>query len=132
MVQRCRGVVIALVLGAAVQTAAGQRLTPGFPVSEFQPFTSVHFLGEAVGLRYQSPDCRGRLALRIAEGGLMGAAAGWLGYELVVGIWVSGEGAKPDASMRRLRTTLILAGATFGAARAVYTRWQCDHALAGA
>ena len=75
--------------------------------------------------RYQPPECRGRAAFRIAEGTLVGAAVGWLGYELAVGIWVSGEGAKPDASMRRLRTALILSGATFGAVRTMYIRRQC-------
>lgn len=123
--QGCR-ILIMMVLGVSARAVEGQRLTPGFPTSGVAPFiTNTGFARPIAAFRYQPPECSGRAAFRIAEGTLVGAAVGWLGYELAVGIWVSGEGAKPDASMRRLRTTLILSGATFGAVRTMYIRRQC-------
>jgi hypothetical protein len=61
----------------------------------------------------------------VAFNGLGGAAAGWLAYELTLGILVAGEGAKPDATVRRVRTTLIVAGAAMGVARGVYVAHAC-------
>src|SRR6266576_1020950 len=116
-----------MVLGVSARPVEGQRLTPGFPTSGIAPLITTTSLARPIaGVRYQPPECRGRAAFRIAEGTLVGAAAGWVGYELAVGIWVSGEGAKPDASMRRLRTTMILGSATFGAVRTIYIRRQCQ------
>ncbi len=125
-----RGILIVMALASA-QAAEGQCLTPGFPTTELRPLTTHAPFSGSVGLRYQPPECRGRPVFRIAEGALIGAASGWLTYELAVGIWVSGEGATPDASMRRLRTTLVLGGATLGALRAVYIWRRCHSQLGG-
>ncbi len=130
MLKQCPSVLIAMALASA-QAADAQRLTPGFPTSDLRPLTiNARFSGSAA-LRYQPPECRGRPVFRIAEGALIGAASGWLTYELAVGIWVSGEGAMPDASMRRLRTTLVLGGATLGALRAVYIWRRCHSQFGG-
>jgi hypothetical protein len=119
-------VFIILALAASARAAHGQRLTPGFPTSGVAALTTNSDVARpTAALNNQPLECRGHAGFRIAEGTLIGAAAGWLGYELTVGIWVSGEGAKPDAGMRRLRTSLILGGAAFGAARTIYMRHQC-------
>jgi len=130
MLKQCRGILIVMALASA-QAAEGQRLTPGFPTTDLRPLTPDARFSGSPALRYQPPECRGRPVFRIAEGALIGAASGWLTYELAVGIWVSGEGAMPDASMRRLRTTLVLGGATLGALRGVYIWRRCHSQFGG-
>ena len=131
MLKECRGILIVMALGASAQAAEGQRLTPGFPTTDLPPLTTNARLSGSAAFRYQPPECRGRPVFRIAEGALIGAASGWFTYELAVGIWVSGEGGTPDAGMRRLRTTLVLGGATLGALRAVYIWRRCHSQFGG-
>ena len=129
MLRQYSAIPIVVLLSASAQSAEGQRLTREFPTANSAPLVlHVGSRGPLAALRYRTPECRGRPVLRVAEGALVGAAAGWLGYELAIGIWLSGEGAKPGATVRRLRTAMILAGATFGAVRAA----QCKSALPGA
>ena len=124
----CPGILIVIALGAPAQVAEGQRLTPGFPTADATPaFTNAAIASANVGLRYQPPECRLPPVLRVAAGGLGGAAGGWLAYELTLGIWVKGETdrAAPDATFRRIRSTLIVTGAIIGVVRAAHVPRQC-------
>ena len=112
-------------LFALARTAHAQRLSVEFANASRAPLVIQTGYFSMPASRYQPRDCHGHTALRIAAGALGGGAGGWLAYELAVGIWVSAEGAHPDANMRRLRTTLILAGAGLGVARAAYISWRC-------
>src|SRR2546422_5513959 len=88
----CLGILIVIGLGASAQAAEGQRLAPGFPSADASLFiTTAAFSSAGVRLRYQPRDCRLHPVLRLAVGGLGGAAGGWLAYELTLGIWVSGR-----------------------------------------
>ena len=124
----CLGILIVIALGAPAQVAEGQRITPGFPTADATPtFTNAAISSPNVGLRYHPPECRLPPVLRVAVGGLGGAAGGWLAYELALGIWVKGEtdSAAPDATFRRIRSTLIVTGAIIGVVRAVHISRQC-------
>ena len=121
-----RRLLTVITLGAPFQAAEGQRLAPTFPVADATTFVaSPAFPNLHAGLQYQRRACRLHPALRIALGGLGGAAAGWLAYELTLGIWVSAEGATPDATVRRIRTEAVAAGAILGTVRAVQMSSQC-------
>jgi hypothetical protein len=121
-------ILIVIALGAPTQAAEGQRLGPGFPSADVSPlFTTTASTSAGVRVRYQPRDCRLHPVLRVAAGGLGGAAGGWLAYELTLGILVSGEtgSAAPDATFRRIRGTLIVAGAIVGVVRAVHVSREC-------
>ena len=122
--------IVALV--ALARAAHAQRLSVEFANANRAPLVIQTSYFSMPASRYQPRACHGHTALRIAAGALGGGAGGWLGYELAVGIWVSAEGAHPDANMRRLRTTLIFAGAGLGVARAAYISWRCRSEWAGA
>jgi len=129
------GFLIVIALGAPARAAEGQRLAPGFSSGDASPFiTTAAFSRADVRLRDQPPDCRLHPVLRVAVGGLGGAAGGWLAYELTLGIWASGEtnSAAPDATFRRIRSTLIVTGAIIGVVRAVHISRQCGSDSAGA
>ena len=135
MRELCLRILIVIALGALAQSAEGQRLAPGFLSADASPFiTTAAFSSAGVRLRYQPRDCRLHPVLRVAVGGLGGAAGGWLAYELTLGIWVSGEtdSAAPDATFRRIRSTLIVTGAIIGVVRAVHISRQCRSDWAGA
>ena len=125
MLRRDSVILLIVALGALVRTAHGQRLGMEFANANRAPLVVQTGYFSMPTSRYQFRACDGHTALRVAAGALGGGVGGWLGYELAVGIWVSAEGAHPDASMRRLRTTLILAGAGVGVARAAYISWRC-------
>src|SRR5258708_26541117 len=115
--QGCR-ILIMMVLGVSARAVEGQRLTPGFPTSGVAPLiTNTGFARPIAAFRYQPPECSGRAAFRIAEGTLVGAAVGWLGDELAVGIWGSGGGRKPGPSTRRPRPTPLFRAATISGAQ---------------
>ena len=119
---------IVITLGATAHAAEGQRLAPGFASADASSFVSTPaFSSAGVRHRYQPRDCRLHPVLRVAAGGLGGAAGGWLAYELSLGIWVSGEtgSAAPDATFRRIRSALIVTGAIMGVVRAVHISRQC-------
>ena len=131
MRQLCLRILIVLALGATAQAADGQRLAPGFPSADASPLVpTAAFSSAGVRLRYQPRECRLHPVLRVAAGGLGGAAGGWLAYELSLGIWASGEtgSAAPDATFRRIRSSLIVGGAIIGVVRAVYISRQCRSA----
>src|SRR5438445_10349694 len=114
MRQLCLRILIVLALGATAEPADGQRLATAFPSADASPFVpTAAFSSAGVRLRYQPRECRLHPVLRVAAGGLGGAAGGWLAYELSLGIWVSGEtgSAAPDATFRRVRSALIVTGA---------------------
>src|SRR6267143_5048552 len=128
MRELCVRILIVIVLGAPAQAAEGQRLAPGFPSADASLLiTTAAYSRAGVRFRSQPRDCRLHPVLRVAIGGLGGAAGGWLAYELTLGIWVSGEtgSAAPDATFRRIRSTLIVTGAILGVARAVHKSRQC-------
>src|SRR5256712_13972422 len=128
-------ILIVISLGATAQAAEGQRLAPGFPSVDASPFVpTAAFSSAGVRLKYQRRDCRLHPVLRVAAGGLGGAAGGWLAYELSLGIWDSAAmgSAAPDATFRRIRRTLIATGAIMGVVRAVYISRQCRADQAGA
>src|SRR4029077_20800167 len=109
MRELCLRILIVIALGAPAQAAEGQRLAPRFPSAEASPLiTTAAFSSAGVRFTYQPRDCRLHPVLRVAIGGLGGAAGGWLAYELALGIWASGEtnNAAPDATFRRIRSTL--------------------------
>ena len=121
-------ILIVIALGAPAQAVEGQRLAPGFPSADASPvITTAAFSSTGVRLRYQPRHCRLHPVLRVAVGGLGGAGGGWLAYELTLGIWVSGEtgSAAPDATFRRIRSTLIVTGAIIGVVRALHLSRQC-------
>lgn len=125
----CLGTLVTVVLGVPVRAADGQRLAPGFPVSEASLFISNGGLSRAAfRLSSQPRECSLSPVLRVATGGLAGAAGGWLAYEISLGIWVSGEGATPDATLRRIRSTAIVTGAILGVVMAVQTSRRCSAA----
>jgi len=135
MRELCLRILIVIALGAPAQAVEGQRLAPGFPSADGSPFiTTAAFSSAGVRLRYQPRDCRLHPVLLAAAGGLGGAAGGWLAYELTLGIWASGEtgSAAPDATFRRIRSTLIVTGAIIGVVRAVRISRQCGSDSAGA
>lgn len=125
MLRRNSVTLLIVALGALARTAHGQRLSMELANANRAPLVLQTGYFGIPASRYQPRACDGHTALRIAAGALGGGIGGWLGYELAVGIWVSAEGAHPDASMRRLRTRLILAGAGLGVARAAYISWRC-------
>jgi hypothetical protein len=128
MRELCLRILIVIALGAQGQAAEGQHLAPGFPTADASPFiTTAASTSAGVRFRYQPRDCRLHPVLRVAAGGLGGAAGGWLAYELTLGILVSGEtgSAAPDATFRRIRGTLIVAGAIVGVVRAVHISRAC-------
>ena len=87
MRELCLRILIVIVLGALAEPAEGQRLAPGFPSADPSPFvTTAAFTSAGMTLRYQPRDCRLHPVLRVAVGGLGGAAGGWLAYELTLGI----------------------------------------------
>src|SRR5437899_12421296 len=117
MRELCLRILIVIGLGAPAQAAEGQRLAPGFPSADASPFiTTAAFSSAGVRLRYQPGDCRLHPVLRLAVGGLGGAAGGWLAYELTLGIWASGETdrAEPAATFPRTRSTRSLTSARIG------------------
>jgi hypothetical protein len=121
-------ILFVIALGAPAQAAEGQRLAPGFPSTVASPFVPTAALSSAgKRLGYQPQECRLSPVLRVAAGGLGGAAGGWLAYELSIGILASGEtgSAAPDARFRRIRTTLIVTGAIIGVVSAVHVSRQC-------
>src|SRR5881396_1628725 len=92
MRQLCLRILIVIALGAPAQAAEGQRLAPEFPSADASPFiATAAFSSAGVRLRYQPRDCHLHPVLRIAAGGLGGAAGGWLAYELTLGIWPPGR-----------------------------------------
>ncbi len=104
----------------------GQRLAPDFrSASASAAFDNAGFLRTSVRSRPQPVDCRFSPPLRLAFNGLAGAAGGWLAYEITLGIWVSGEGATPDATVRRIRRMAIASGAILGVVRGAYRSRQC-------
>jgi len=128
MRELCLRILIVIALGAPAQAAEGQRLAPRFPSADASPLiTTAAFSSAGVRFTYQPRDCRLHPVLRVAIGGLGGAAGGWLAYELALGIWASGEtnNAAPDATFRRIRSTLIVTGAIIGVVRAVHISRQC-------
>ena len=133
MLRRNSVILMIMALVALARTAHGQRLSMEFANANRAPLViQTAYFRMPASRAYQPRDCHGHTALRVAEGALAGGAGGWLAYELAVGIWVSAEGAHPDANMRRLRTTLIFAGAGLGVARAAYISWRCRSEWAGA
>src|SRR6266700_3605142 len=128
MRQLCLRFLTVIALGATAQPGESQRLAPGFPSADTSHFVpTAAFSSGGVRLTYQSRDCRLHPVLLVAAGGLGGAAGGWLAYELTLGIWVSAEtgSAAPDATFRRIRSTLIVTGAIIGVVRAVHISRQC-------
>src|SRR2546427_1956175 len=128
MRQLCLRILIVLALGATAQAADGQRLAPGFPSADASPFVpTAAFSSAGVRLRYQPRECRLHPVLRVAAGGLGGAAGGWLAYELSLGIWLSGEtgSAAPEAPFRGIRSRLIVTALIMGVVRAVHISRQC-------
>lgn len=124
--RRSAGILLILASGSLSQSALGQRLTPDFPsANASSAVTPSAFGSAAVPLGDRARECRRPAALTVAFNGVGGAAAGWLAYELTLGILVAAEGAKPDATVRRVRTTLILSGAAMGLARGVYVVHAC-------
>jgi|SRR5713101_8988739 len=120
------GILILVSLGSLARAAEAQRLPPAFRSVEPGPLlTTTAFATPAATLAYSAADCRLHPVLLVTVGGLGGAAGGWLAYELTLGIWISAEGASPDATMRTIRTTLIATGAVMGVARAVYIARAC-------
>ena len=120
------GILVMLATVSLSRPALGQRVTPDFPrVSATSSVTPPAFGSAVVPFGDRARECRRPAALTVAFNGLGGAAAGWLAYELTVGILVAAEGAKPDATVRRVRTTLILSGAAMGVARGVYVVHAC-------
>jgi hypothetical protein len=127
------GIVVVIALGEPVQKAEGQRLVPGFPSATGSPLIfQAAFSSVGHRLQYRPRECRLSPVLRVAVGGAAGAAAGWLAYEVTLGFWVSGEGATPDATVRRIRTTCIVSGAILGVLRAVHASRECSADDAGA
>ena len=115
-----------ITLASVARAADAQRLAPAFPSVDATPLpVEAGFAGPSARLRYSASGCRPHPVLLVAVNGLAGAAAGWLAYETTFGIWISGEGATPDATMRRVRTTLIATGAIMGVARAFYVLHRC-------
>ena len=120
------GILMIVAAGPLSRSALGQRLTPTFPSASARfSVTPAAFAPAGVQFGYRARDCRRPAALTVAFNGLGGAAAGWLTYELTWGILVAAEGAKPDATLRRVRTTLIVSGAALGVARGVYVAHAC-------
>src|SRR5437660_10089027 len=113
-------------LALLARGAQGQRLAPAFRGASARVLTdTTRFLRTRVGSSHRPLDCRMPSALRVPFDGLAGVAGGWLAYEVTLGIWVSAEGAKPDATVRRIRGKFIAAGAILGIARGVYMSRQC-------
>lgn len=119
----CGGLLVVLI--AFARPVMGQRLPAAYPA--FAPALVTGTVGAPGRAQYgyEPRICRISRPLRIPFGALAGAAGGWLSYELVLGIWVSAEGAKPDATVRRIRTTAILAGTALGVFTAVVQGRQC-------
>ena len=117
---------VAVTLCGSASSAHGQRLTPALPSVSAASFASSASSPALASRRdYGSHYCRYSPAVLIGGGALAGAAAGWLAYELSLGIWVAGEGGTPDATVRRIRTTLIATGVVVGVWQAVRISREC-------
>jgi hypothetical protein len=113
---------VALALCASAPTAYGQRLAPAFPSAY-----AAALAGPAGSPQraFDSHFCRMSPPLRIGFGVVGGAAAGWLAYELSIGILVAGEGATPDARVRRIRATMIGTGVVLGVVQSLRMSHAC-------